>query len=54
MRYWVHALRYIRAYWSKREVRDTVLNEEQERKLLERVLMEEDDEDGVSHHVIIM
>ena len=47
MRYWVHALRYIRAYWSKREVRDTVLNEEQERKL------EEDDEDGVSHHVIM-
>lgn len=45
MRYWVYALRYIKAYWSKMEVRETVLNEEQERKLLERVLQEEQEDD---------
>ena len=38
MRYWVHALRYIKAYWAKLELRETVLNEEQERKILERIL----------------
>lgn len=45
MRYWVHALRYVRSYWSKLEVRDTVLNEDQERKLLERLLKEEESDD---------
>lgn len=38
MRYWVHALRYIKAYWAKKMIRETVLNEEQERKILERIL----------------
>ncbi len=46
MRYWVHALRYVKAYWSKKQVRETVINEEIERKLLEQVLREEEDEDG--------
>ncbi|XP_064387985.1 uncharacterized protein LOC135336189 isoform X2 [Halichondria panicea] len=46
MRYWVHGLRYIKAYWSKMMVRDTVLSEEQERKLLDRILNEEDYERG--------
>ena len=50
MRYWVHALRYIKAYWAKMEVRETVLSEEQERRLLERILSEEElDEIDVSH-----
>ena len=56
MHYWVHALRYIKAYWAKMEVRETVLSEEQERKLLERIFNEEaelDDRD-VSGHVTIM
>lgn len=48
MRYWVHALRYVKSYWSKLEVRETVLNEEQEKKLLERLLREEEIEDDVS------
>jgi len=51
MRYWVHALRYIKAYWSKMQVRETVLSEEQERKLLERLFREEEDERDVSGHV---
>ncbi len=38
--------RYIKAYWSKMMVRDTVLSEEQERKLLDRILNEEDYERG--------
>ena len=46
MRYWVHALRYIKAYWSKKEVRETVLSEELERKLLEQVLREEENDEG--------
>ena len=45
MRYWVHALRYVRSYWSKLEVRDTVINEDHERKLLERILREEESDD---------
>lgn len=47
MRYWVHALRYIKSYWSKMEVRETVLNEEQERKYLEMLFKEDEDEDEV-------
>ena len=47
MRYWVRRLRYIRSYWSKLEVRDTVLSEEQEKKLLKRILLEDDIEDDV-------
>lgn len=38
MHYWVHALRYIKAYWAKMMIRETVLSEEQERKILERIL----------------
>ena len=33
------------------QVRETVLSEEQERKLLERILHEEEDERDVSDHV---
>lgn len=42
MRYWVFGLRYIKAYWSKMKVRDTVLSADQERKLLDRILQAED------------
>ena len=48
MKEWVQKLRYIKAYWSKVEVRETVISEEQERKLIEKLLQEEEDEDGVS------
>ncbi len=34
---------FIKVYWSKMMVRDTVLSEEQERKLLDRILKEEVD-----------
>ena len=37
---------YIKVYWSKMMVRDTVLSEEQEQKLLDRILKEEDYERG--------
>ena len=51
----VHAhyiCRYIKAYWSKMKIRDTVISEEQERMLLERILSEEEnDRDDVSDHV---
>ena len=41
--------RYIKAYWSKMKVRDTVLSAEQERKLLDRILQAEDnDKEDVS------
>ena len=47
--------RYIKAYWSKMKIRDTVISEEQERMLLERILSEEENErDDVSGHVTIM
>ena len=42
---WVHGLRYIKSYWSKRKIRETILSEEKERELLERILKEEDEED---------
>ena len=45
MRYWVHALRYVKAYWSKKQVRETVINEEMDKKLLDQLLKEEEDED---------
>ena len=48
MKNWVQKLRYIKAYWSKVQVRETIISEEQERKLLEKLLQEEEDEDGVS------
>lgn len=37
--------------WLCAQVRETVLSEEQERKLLERILHEEEDERDVSGHV---
>ena len=47
--------RYIKAYWSKMKIRDTVISEEQERMLLERILSEEEnDRDDVSDRVTIM
>lgn len=47
--------RYIKAYWAKMKIRDTVISEEQERMLLDRILIEEeDDRDDVSDHVTIM
>ena len=54
MRYWVHALRYIKAYWAKMEVRETVLSDEQERKLLERILSEEELDEDVSHVICVL
>ncbi len=55
MRYWVHALRYIKAYWSKMMIRETVLSEEQERKILEKILSGDlfggDDVSHVTGHV---
>ena len=56
------ALRYVKAYWSKMEVRDTVLSEEQERRILDQIFKEEEEEqeevggscDCPSCHVIIM
>ena len=53
MRYWVHALRYVKAYWSKKQVRETVINEEIERKLLEQVLREEEEEDDGENDVSV-
>ena len=50
MKNWVQKLRYIKAYWSKVQVRETIISEEQERKLLEKLLQEEEDEDGVSEN----
>ena len=44
MRYWVHALRYIKAYWSKMVIRETVLSEEQERRILDQILGEDADD----------
>lgn len=44
-RQWVHGLRYIKSYWSKRKIRETILSEEKEREILERILKEEEDED---------
>ena len=38
------ALRYVKAYWSKMEVRDTVLSEEQERRILDQIFKEEEEE----------
>ena len=47
--------RYIKAYWSKMKIRDTVISEEQERMLLERILSEEENErEDVSGHVTVM
>eukprot|EP00731_Ephydatia_muelleri_P017763 Em0010g861a len=43
MRLWVYNLRYIKAYWSRKHTRETVINEEQERRLLEKLLREEED-----------
>jgi hypothetical protein len=44
-RNWVHGLRYIKSYWSKRKIRETILSEEKEREILERILKEEEDDD---------
>ena len=46
---YIRTRRYIKAYWSKMKIRDTVISEEQERMLLERILSEEEnDRDDVS------
>ena len=45
MKYWVHALRYVKAYWAKKQLRETVINEEMDKKLLDQILREEEDED---------
>lgn len=50
MRYWVFALRYIKAYYSKMKVRETVMNEETERRILEKLLSGiGEGGEGVSH-----
>ena len=41
----MHGLRYVKSYWSKRKIRETILSEEKEREILERILKEEDEED---------
>jgi len=46
-RRWVRDLCYIKAYWSKMEVRTTVLSVEQERELLKIALEEEKNTVGV-------
>ena len=53
---WVHGLRYVKSYWSKRKVRETILSEEKERELLARILREEEDEDDDREvgHVTVM
>lgn len=45
MRQWVHSLRYIKLYWSKMEVRETLISEEQERRLIEKILRDEEELD---------
>ena len=35
----------MKSYWSKRKIRETILSEEKEREILERILKEEDEED---------
>jgi hypothetical protein len=47
MRYWVHALRYIKAYWSMMEVRETILNEDQERRYLDKLFNDDEDDDVI-------
>ena len=47
MRYWVFALRYIKAYHSKIKTRETVMNDEAERKILEKLLCMDNIEDEV-------
>ena len=48
-RYWVRGLRYIKSYWSKRKIRETIISEEKERELLERILKEDEDDGEVRH-----
>jgi len=54
MRYWVFALRYIKAYYAKMKTRETVMNEEAERKILEKLLSGVDGQDDeVCVHVCV-
>ncbi len=55
MRYWVFALRYIKAYYAKMKNRETVMNDEAERKILEKLLSGVDgQEDEVCSHVYLV
>ena len=45
----MRGLRYIKSYWSKRKIRETIISEEKERELLERILREDEDDREVGH-----
>ena len=40
----MRTLRYIKQYWSKMEIRETLISEEQERRLIEKILREEQED----------
>ena len=46
--HWVITLKYIKEYWSRMEVRNTVLTAEQEKEFVRRALEDEEDDIGVS------
>lgn len=52
MRYWVHALRYVKAYWSKKEIRDTIINDDMDRKLIDQALREEEEETELGENLV--
>lgn len=52
MRHWVRNLRYTKAYWSAKDYRETVISDDMDRKLLQQLLQEEEDEGDVSEGCI--
>ena len=52
-RHWVRGLSYIKSYWSKRKIRETILSEEKEKELLELILKEDDDDREVCHVTLL-